>query len=219
MILMAISKTKHWGWTNAYLIISKAVPECKGRLEHVDWVHVHGTTLREMGAFQKPLQARPSDYHMPAVAPPESRRHSGRRTNNLHVGQALSVCLLPERPGGGSGLPLADSLVDILEYQVHQVIERWVTKLAAKTDFSAIHVSIFLVGRRGDSIVSRVIGLDEYPPLFLSPARSAGNLAKQAERSFRRPEVGQMKSYIGQDHPHNGHPGNIQALGNHLRTH
>ncbi len=64
----------------------------------------------------------------------------------------------------------------------------------------------------------RVEGLHQHPAALVAPARAAGHLRDQVEGPLGGTEVGQVQRGVGIDHADQGHIGEVQSLGDHLRA-
>ena len=91
--------------------------------------------------------------------------------------------------------------------------------LFAAVKLHVVKAAVILGGGGLDGVVLRHVGLDDHLAGMLGAARPARHLGEQLEGALGGPVIGHVQRAVGQDSPHQGDLGKIQALGDHLGAH
>jgi hypothetical protein len=106
-----------------------------------------------------------------------------------------------------------------MDAHAHESCERWVTDLLPLPNFFGVEALVVMLGGQTHRRVIGLVGLKDDFSRAVGTACATGDLREQLKGPLGGAEIREGEALIGKGNTHQGDPGNIVSLGDHLRTH
>ena len=155
------------------------------------------------------------EHHVPAPPVLEPCQRTRRRPK--HRDRQVTLLHQPHAPGGHRLRRVGRGQFFRRRYdKIHQAHERRVGRRTAESEFRRGKAIGVVRRREGQRMMPGRTRLHDDAAAARTPTRATRHLRQQLESALGRAEVRQVQGGVGVHHAHQGHPREIQPLGDHL---